>query len=139
MHRIGILLLSLAEPAKTAAIEEEFAEATPAQRCEAERERIGVDHAAASAELARIWNFPAAVRNAMAAYAYPFSPQAGEQAAAVAIASSAASAHLAGKRADEILATISPALLERLSISAGALPDILAGLPELSANALDFL
>ena len=139
MHRIGVLLLSLAEPAKTAEIEQELADATPAQRCEAERDRIGVDHAAASAELARLWNFPGAVRNAMAAYAYPLSPQASEQAAVVAIASAAAAASLAGKRADEILATISPALLERLSIEAEVLPDALAALPELAANAQEFL
>ncbi len=139
LHRIGILLLLLAQPAQTLAIEAELADATPTQRCEIERERIGVDHTAVGAELARIWNFPASVRDAMAAYAYPLSPQADGHAAVVAIASAVASAHLAGKRADEILGMILPALLMRPPLEPEDLPDILAALPELAANALKYL
>ncbi|WP_341678188.1 HDOD domain-containing protein [Niveibacterium sp. SC-1] len=139
MHRIGGLLLHLAAPQEAQALARELADASPAQRCEAERDRLGADHSAAGAELARIWNFPLAIRNGIASYPYPNSPQASPFAAVVAIASRCADGVIRGESNTETLAAFDPGMLERVVLGEEALHNALDCAPRLLEDARAFI
>lgn len=139
MHRIGELLLHLASPAEAQALAAEFVDASPAERCEAERERLGADHCAAGAELARLWQFPAAIQNALGAYAYPLSKQASPFAAIVAIASICAQSVMEGMPSEDIATAMPAEWLEKIVLDRQTLSDILEDAPTMLAEAQAFI
>lgn len=139
MHRIGALLLHLAFPEQADALAGSLAGASAAERCSAERKALGVDHCSAGAELARQWNFPLAIRNGLAAYAYPTSPQASPFAAIVALASQAATATLAGSDPEAILAEMPEEVIEKVVLDKETVLGVLEDGPELLRDASSFL
>lgn len=139
MHRIGSLLLHLAAPQEAAALAREQANATPAERCIAERNKLGVDHCSAGAELARQWNFPLAIRNGLAAYAYPLSPQASPFAAIVALASQAASAFIGGETPEAILDSLPEEVMEKVVLDRETVLGELEEAPALLEDAKAFI
>lgn len=139
MHRIGDLLLHLAHPAEAQALAAELVDASPAERCEAERERFGADHCAAGAELARLWQFPVAIQNALGAYAYPVSKQASPFAAVVAISSLCAQGLMNGRKGEDIAEGIPQEWLEKIVVDTDTLALVLEDGPALLAEAQSFI
>ncbi len=139
MHRIGDLLLHLAHPAEAQALAAEMADSTPAERCEAERERFGADHCAAGAELARLWQFPVAIQNALGAYAYPLSKQASPFAIVVAVSSACAQGLMEGVSGDALAEAVPAEWLEKLALDTEQLSTILDDGSAMLAEAQSFI
>lgn len=139
MHRIGALLLHLAFPDEASRLTDKLVGASAAERCAIERKGLGVDHCSAGAELARQWNFPLAIRNGLAAYAYPTSPQASPFAAIVALASQSAGSLIAGGAPEAIAEALPLDVLERVTLDRETALNVLTDGPELLRDAASFL
>lgn len=121
MHRLGEVLLELAWPDEAPEFERAIAGRSPADRVANETARFGVDHCAAGAELARSWQFPASIQNALAYYTDPLLPQAGPFAAIVALAEACAETVMAARRFEDLLEIVSKDVLERVVLDEEAL------------------
>lgn len=139
MHRLGEVLLQLAFPEDALPALAQMASLSPAERTVNESAQFGVDHCMAGAELARRWQFPAAIQNALAHYADPLCPQAGPFAAIVAIASHCARGTLAGQNAPAVFAGLSAEVLERVVLDEDAILDVLEEAPHLLEDVKRFI
>jgi putative nucleotidyltransferase with HDIG domain len=96
-------------------------------RAEAERDAVGFDHAQVGAALARQWNFPQTIVQAVGAVPGPFSaPPASPMAALVHLAAWRARAHELGYASDKLIATYPDAIAASIAIDRQWMPVLLA-------------
>ncbi|GAB2882594.1 HDOD domain-containing protein [Uliginosibacterium flavum] len=116
MHRIGLLLIHLASPAKAQQLS---APDTPSglEFIELERSLLGLDHCEVGAELALRWNFPPEIQNALRWYVQPLNAEAGPLAAIVNLSEAVTHELLKGEEPEKISVLLDPAVLAKLSFS----------------------
>lgn len=102
MHAMGQLMIHTGFPQAGAELEVVAAEGDFRARRDAEEEVLGTDHCQIGAELARRWNFPAPIIEAIEFYAQPTAPGAGPLARVVFVA--AVIAHAIERKEDAALA-----------------------------------
>ncbi|MCB6184312.1 HDOD domain-containing protein [Leeia sp. TBRC 13508] len=78
MHGIGQLLIHIAYPKESATLHKTDGIGSLEDRIKLEQAAIGIDHAQVGAELAKRWNFPLHIQQAIALYATPTAPEAAE-------------------------------------------------------------
>ncbi len=84
---------------------------------ERERALLGLDHCEAGAELARRWNFPPTIQNALRWCAEPGHAEAGPLAAVVHLAEQVTEGLLAGDDPEKISVLLPPQVLANLGLS----------------------
>ena len=114
MHRIGQLLINAAYPSVAKEIEAENHDLSVAELAAIERSHLQLDHCEVSAELARRWNFPSAIQNALHWYATPLKDEACPYAGIVHLSAQLAFGIEAGLDDDAILASLNAPLIEQL-------------------------
>lgn len=115
MHRVGQLVIHLAYPAASKQLSRAGAP-SGVDMLKIERSLTDTDHCEVGAELAKQWNFPADIQNALANYVTPLEGNANLLAAVVALASHIASGLEAGLGAEEIADSLDPKVLARCSM-----------------------
>lgn len=111
MRRVGLILICQAWPEAA----RQFGEAQGTELLAQERALLGLDHCEVGAELARRWNFPSSIQNALRWCAEPLHPEAGPLAAIVNLADTVTQGLLAGDDAEKISVLLEPAVLARLA------------------------
>lgn len=115
MHPIGELLIHLAFPDAAAEVEAVCHGKSVPERVAVERARIGLDHALVGAELARRWNFPEVIQQAIHYYVEPLRKDAGPLSPTIYLA-----AHIAfGLENDEDPQRIAETINSALALSMG--------------------
>lgn len=118
MHRLGQLLIHMAYPMVARQLSREGAGAQAGESgiLTVEHSLIQTDHCEVGAELAKRWNFPAEIQNALRYYLDPLNPAAGPLAAVVAIAEQVARGLEHGLSAQAIDDALDANLLTRLRL-----------------------
>lgn len=116
MHRIGRLLIHQALPEQALALAQDTTGCDEVGRAAREQALLGLDHCALGAELARRWNFPDDIQNALQWQLAPLDDLASPCALVVGTAVAINDASARGERAEAILAALSPALVRRLGL-----------------------
>lgn len=116
MHRMGLLLIHLAYPEVGKQLAHEGDKMGAASLVAIEHALIQTDHCEIGAELARRWNFPAVIANALRWYANPLAEQACPHAAVVALSAQIAQGLLSRQPVEAIAADLSGAVLERIVV-----------------------
>lgn len=114
MHRVGLILLHLAWPAKAQQLPEG---ATGGATLVQERTLFGLDHCEAGSALAQRWHFPDTIADALRWQAEPLASEAGPLAAVLHLAAAVTRGLLAGDDAEKISVLLEPAVLARLSLN----------------------
>ncbi|GAB4056825.1 HDOD domain-containing protein [Uliginosibacterium sediminicola] len=114
MHRIGQLLISLAYPSTAREIAEENRDLSVNELAAIEREHLGFDHCELGAEMARRWQFPAVIHNAMRWYGRPLAAEACPYAGIVHLAAHIAFGIEAHTYDRDIVASLNWPLIEHL-------------------------
>lgn len=127
LHSIGQLLIHIAAPADAAAIEKLVANG--ASRTASEMNTFGFSHSDVGAELARRWNFPAAIQDAIKHHhdplqSEPFLPLA----ALVNLAEFIISRLEQGMDAEDIMANIPLALTDKLTLNLDRIAEAIPGI-----------
>ncbi|GAA5162036.1 HDOD domain-containing protein [Viridibacterium curvum] len=121
MHRVGQLLLHLAYPAASKQLTREKAP-SGVDQLKVERSLTETDHCEVGAELAARWNFPTEIQEALRSYITPVENNASLLAAVVNISSAVALGLCNGLSQDEIIASLDPKVMARLSLEAADMP-----------------
>ncbi|MDP5239669.1 HDOD domain-containing protein [Uliginosibacterium sp. 31-16] len=116
MARLGQIIIHLGLPDVAARLDSSAAACSKAL-FEQERALLGLNHCEVGAELARRWNFPSTIQNALRWCAEPLAPEAGPLAAIVNLSCVVTQGLLEGDDPEKISVLLDPAVLARLSFS----------------------
>ncbi|HEX5127683.1 MAG TPA: HDOD domain-containing protein [Rhodocyclaceae bacterium] len=121
MHQIGELVIHLAFPAASKQLSRESGP-TGTALLTVERSLTETDHCEVGAELAKLWNFPEDIQNALRWYVTPLAAEATPLAAVVGLSAQIAHGLELGQDANTIAEGLNTQVLERLSLER---PDVI--------------
>ena len=121
MHRLGQLLIDVAFPDAGRQITQQCKNHSIGELAAIERSHVATDHSEVGAELAKRWNFPAVIHNALHWYVDPLSEAASPHAGVVHLAARIAFGIEAGQDTASIVAGLDSNLMERLVLDADSI------------------
>ncbi len=139
MHRIGVLLLHAGFPDGAAKVARNCNDITIGERAAIERTVLRVTHAEVGERLARHWNFPDEIATALRWYAEPSHDKANDCARVVMLAAQIALDHGRGDSDDAVAAGLPGGVMDALEVPLDGVPEIIAAIESLKADAASFL
>jgi HD-like signal output (HDOD) protein len=139
MHNIGQLLIHIGFPEAGDELEKSAEQGDFNRRRLAEKEVLGVDHCEIGAELARRWNFPAPIVEAIRHYADPDAEGATSLAGLIFVAATIAHALAREVDVNAAIAAIPAATMRALAIDPSSLPKQVEGFRNLVAEVANAL
>jgi putative nucleotidyltransferase with HDIG domain len=129
LHSIGQLLIHIAAPADAAAVEKLVA--SGASRTASEMNTFGFNHAEVGAELARRWNFPQLIQDAIRYHNEPLKQEPFQPMAALVHLGEYIIHHLEmGDEPSELIGNIPLALTDKLTLNLDRIAESLDGIRE---------